>query len=217
MAYAVCVAARIEEMSHALDNIVSGTVSHDGIQTPFRTRGHIVKATNKIYQANPWKPSKGDRVLIDGDFQKDGTLIVDHIEKDWVEAAGAVDVPMLAKIAERLPSMQEMTSGLRHRKPKVPGEPTRLRWVKPFTVLHDRCERSDAVLHAVLDEDGWYLWGIEKTTGKPASASRADGLHRLMADALGIPSMVAINPPPPSAMASPPADDGSPPYDDCPF
>lgn len=165
MPYVHCMPARVSEMNHALDNIVSGILETPKGPLSFRTRGHIVKATNKIYTACAWKPKKDAYVLIDG--QVDGEhILVDHIEDDLFQSLAlqpALNVH-LDLIAKMLPKHPPATAMLRVW--RAGGEHYRIRFAQPASRKEGRGGVIDEIIHAACSSDGkWYLWSVAKIGG----------------------------------------------------
>lgn len=166
MAYVHCMPARVMVLRHGLDNIVTGVLrTHEG-EREFTTRGHVVKATNKIYRNCAWKPSAGDDVLVDAETGGD-TMIVDHIERDLgARADGGSVNPHLDAIAALLPKHPPASKTLKvWRK----GGAVRLR----FNAMASRRDRrgalQDEVVHAIYDEGSWSIWSISKIGGELVS------------------------------------------------
>ena len=162
MAYVHCMPARVVILRHGLDNVVSGTLrTHDG-EFEFKTRGHIVKATNKIYRNCAWKPSAGDDVLIDAEIGSK-LITVDHIERD-LGAKTETDSknPHLDIIAGLLPKHPPATKTLRvWRK----GGPIRVRFAEFASRIDRRDQLQDEVIHAIYEDDRWTLWTVTQQGG----------------------------------------------------
>lgn len=168
MGYIHCTPAKIMVLRHALDNVVSGTLRTCHGDVEFRTRGHVVKATNKVYRGTEWKPRAGAAVLVDGELTP-GAILVDHIEADHIgHAHGAAVSPHLDAIALTLPKHPPASATLRvHRA----SEPIRLRFAKPASRRDARGKLADEIVHAAYDaaNDEWALWTVDRATGNPVA------------------------------------------------
>ena len=176
MAYVHCMPARIILMRHGLDNVVSGTLRTPDDEMVFRTRGHIVKATNRIYRGTAWKPQAGADVLVDGDLTATG-LIVDHIEPDLI-GGDRCDDQHLEEIAKFLPSHPPASATLRVWRASAPY---RLRFAKPITGEGRKNTPRPGILHAAYDPDGaaWRAWTTAQEGGE--LVQRGIDLHALSA------------------------------------
>lgn len=182
MAYVHCMPARVIVLRHGLDNIVSGTLrTHEG-DIDFRTRGHIIKVTNKIYRNCAWKPSAGDAVLIDADIGAAGA-VVDHIELDIAAKAerGSVN-PHLDVIAAMLPKHPVATKTLRVFRA---SGPVRLRFAACASRRDRRGQVQDEIVHAVYDDGAWAIWTVSKEGGKLASSGIDASVLTIIARAAG--------------------------------
>ncbi len=185
MPYVHCMPARVSEMNHALDNIVSGVLETPKGPLNFKTRGHIVKATNKIYTACAWKPRKDAYVLIDG--QVDGEdILVDHIEDDLFQSLGlepALNVH-LDIIAKMLPKHPPATATMRVW--RAGGDHYRIRFAHPASRKEGRGSVLDEIVHAAYSSDGqWYLWSIAKIGGAVVAKGIDGPLLPILARASG--------------------------------
>lgn len=157
MAYVHCVPARVVQMRHGLDNVVTGVLRTHDDEFPFRTRGHVVKATNRIYRNCSWKPSAGTDVLVDGDVLAAG-MVVDHVEPDLMDgdACGHEHLDALALL---LPTHPVASATLRVCRT---GAPFRLRFAKAITGEGKRGVRRPGILHASFDPEGalWRVWTV---------------------------------------------------------
>lgn len=171
MAYVHCMPCLVTRLNHGMDNIVTGTLRTPRGDLEFRTRTHIVKATNKIYRSAPWKPSAGDRVLVDGDASG-AAIVVDHIEPDHGAAAdGNSASPHLDAIAALLPRHPPASATLRVFRDVMP---IRLRFVPTASRRDKRGQVRDEIVHAMYDEGRWSVWSVAKDGGGLA-ASGIDG------------------------------------------
>jgi len=163
MGYVHCVPARVLRMSHGLDNIVSGIVDVDGREIGFTTRGHIVKAVNKVYRGSAWKPSAGARVLLDGEMRADD-LLVDHVEADEHDAGAPFSFsPHLDEIAALLPTHPPASKTLRVWR----GESgTRVRFADIASRRDARGRVVEEIIHGRHCEDGWHLWRVGREGGR---------------------------------------------------
>ena len=183
MAYVHCMPARVIELRHGLDNVVQGVLRTPGGDLAFRTRGHIVKATNKIYRSCPWKPAAGEHVLVDGDVSKDAVL-VDHIERDLhAEAADGAANPHLDAIAALVPTHPPASKTLRvHRT----CEPVRIRFVETASRRDARGRIQDEVVHASLADGHWTIWTVARDGGRLASSGIDAAVLPIIARAAGM-------------------------------
>lgn len=225
MAYVHCMPARVIEMRHGLDNIVQGRLRTARGDLDFRTRGHIVKATNKIYRYCAWKPSAGDDVLVDGDLSGE-TILIDHIEQDLhARAAEGAANPHLDIIACRLPTHPPATKTLRVCRD---SDPVRLRFADCASRRDTRGRIQDEIIHASYSEGHWSIWTVTRDGGRLSSSgidatvlpilARAAGLDliagetaREEAERLERNEIEAARQARAAAAAAPP------PFDDCPF
>lgn len=167
MAYVHCMPCLVTRLHHGMDNIVTGTLRTTRGDLEFRTRGHIVKATNKIYRSNPWKPAAGLHVLVDGDVSG-GAIVVDHIEADHGAAAdGGSASPHLDAIAALLPRHPPASATLRVCRDVMPY---RLRFVPVASRRDRRGQISDEIVHASYDDGRWSVWSVAKEGGELASS-----------------------------------------------
>lgn len=182
MGYVHCMPALVVQMSHGLDNVVGGMVDVDGRRMAFRTRGHIVKAVNKIYRGNPWKPSAGARVLLDGELRGDD-LLVDHVEADAHDGTAAFAFsPHLDAIAELLPTHPPATKTLRVWR----GETgTRIRFADIASRRDQRGRVVEEILHANHATEGWHLWRIARDGGSHVGTGIDAAVLTILARAAG--------------------------------
>lgn len=182
MGYVHCMPARVVTLSHALDNIVSGTLRTDEGDIPFKTRMHIVKATNKLYRNCPWKPSAGDEVLVDGDIGLE-CMMVDHIEKDHLPRAnGGASSPHLDHIAGLLPKHPSASKTLRVWRR---SEPIRIRFAATASRRDRRGIVQDEIIHAVHDNGEWSLWTVAKDGGAVVATGIDEAILPILARAAG--------------------------------
>lgn len=161
MAYVHCMPVRVKTMRHGLDNIVSGTFETCDGDIEFSTRKHIVKATNKIYRGNAWKPSAGTLALVDGDLQG-AMILVDHIEVDHGAATsdGAAN-PHLDVIAAMIPRHPPASATLRVWRG---ANPARIRLVALASRMDRRGLISEELVHGSYDSvsNRWSLWSVTR-------------------------------------------------------
>lgn len=183
MAYVHCMPARVIELRHGLDNIVKGVLRSAKGDLSFSTRGHIVKATNKIYRACPWKPSAGDMVLVDGEITLDA-MVIDHIEQDlYAEPVDGACSPHLDTIAEMLPRHPPATKTLRVCRD---GDPVRIRFVATASRADARGKIRDEVVHAAWTAGKWALWTVTKDGGRLVSSGIDGAVLPIIARAAGL-------------------------------
>lgn len=163
MAYVHCMPARVMALQHGLDNIVTGTLRTPLGDLAFKTRGHIVKATNKIYRGCPWKPSAGEDVLFDAEING-SSAVVDHIERDLGPTVekGAAN-PHLDTIRDLLPKHPPATKTLRVCRH---GGPTRLRFAANASRRDPRGRIQDEIVHAMHDDGAWSIWTVTRDGGE---------------------------------------------------
>lgn len=182
MGYVHCMPALCVQMSHGLDNIVTGVIDVSGRRLEFRTRGHIVKAVNKLYRSNAWKPSGGARMLIDGDLGKD-SIVVDHIEVDAHDnGEDHVSSPHLDTIAAMLPTHPPATKTLRVWRGE---EGTRVRFADIVSRRDARGRVIEEVLHGHYDPEGWRLWRIAREGGQRTGSGIDMPVMTILARAAG--------------------------------
>lgn len=187
MAYVHCVSAHIVEMTHGMDNVVEGVLDIDGATTGFRTRGHIVKAVNRLYRGSSWKPSKGASVLLDGEMAAD-LLLVDHIEPARVAAdAPIASSPHLDTIATMIPGHPPATKTLRVW--RGVGS-TRVRFADMVSRIDARGRLVEEILHAALHPDGWRLALIARQGAMPCDTRIDVPVLTILARAAGCPLLV---------------------------
>jgi hypothetical protein len=225
MAYVHCMPARVTELRHGLDNLVQGVLRTARGDISFKTRGHIVKATNKIYRGCPWKPAAGQDVLVDGDLVGDA-IIVDHIEQDlYAEPAEGASSPHLESIGAMLPRHPPASKTLRVCRD---GDPVRIRFVAMASKADSRGRITDEVVHAAWTEGRWAIWTVARDGGGLASSGINAAVLPIIARAAGLDMIagetdrekaerierdeVAIAREARQAAAAAP-----PPFDDCPF
>lgn len=163
MGYVHCMPALCVQMTHGLDNIVTGVLDVDGRKIDFRTRSHIIKAVNKVYRGSAWKPSGGAKLLVDGELAP-GSILIDHVEADAHDPADdRVSSPHLDEIAAMLPTHPVASKTLRVWK----GDGvTRLRFADIVSRRDARGRIVEEILHGLHDEDGWHLWRVGRQGGQ---------------------------------------------------
>lgn len=217
MAYVHCMPARVVQMRHGLDNVVSGVLRTHDDEFPFRTRGHVVKAANRVYRNVTWKPSAGDDVLVDGDVLSAG-MVVDHVEPDLLDGE-ICRHEHLDALALLLPTHPVASATLRVWRA---GTPHRLRFAKAITGEGKRGVRRPGILHAAFDpETGeWRVWTVVHEGGQIATrgvdqhalpAIAAEVGHEIAAPQIGEDPVRPVRPSTRTPIYDPP------PFDDVPF
>ena len=182
MAYVHCMPALVAVLRHRLDNVVEGTLRTATGDVEFVTRGHIVKATNRIYRNAPWKPKAGDLVLVDGDLSG-ASITVDHIEPDVMSYAneGAAN-PHLDAIAALLPKHPPASKDLRVCRTQ---DPIRIRFCAAASRRTARGAIQDEIVHAAYDAAGWRIWSVAKDGGRPTAKGIDPSILPILARAAG--------------------------------
>ncbi len=182
MAYVHCMPALVAVLRHRLDNVVEGTLRTPQGDIEFITRGHIVKATNRIYRNAAWKPKAGDLVLVDGDLTQ-ASIIIDHIEPDrMAHADGSAANPHLDAIAALLPKHPPASKDLRVYRAR---EPTRIRFCATASRRTARGGVQDEIVHAAHDAEGWRIWSVAKDGGAPTAKGIDPAILPILARAAG--------------------------------
>jgi hypothetical protein len=182
MAYVHCMPALVTNLRHGLDNIVSGTLRTSRGDLSFVTRTHVVKATNKIYRSCPWKPSAGDRVLVDGDISGQ-SVVVDHIERDLGAAMdGGAESPHLNTLAALLPKHPPASGTMRVWRDEAPY---RIRFAACASRRDRRGKVRDEIVHASYDDGRWSIWSVFKEGGELAASGIDAAIMTILARAAG--------------------------------
>lgn len=182
MAYVHCMPARIISLKHGLDNIVTGQIETCHGNKSFTTRGHIVKATNKVYRVCQWKPSAGQNVLIDAEITGDHVL-VDHIEIDYSpDVLEVSDSQYLNMIAQMLPKHPPASKTVRLWRT---SEPYRIRFALPASRQITPRTIQEEIVHAVYDKGLWKIWTVKRDGGHLATKGIDQAVMPIIARAAG--------------------------------
>lgn len=196
MAYQACVRARLVRHSHTRDNTIEGELEADGVTFSYESRGHIVKAVNRLYRSVSWKPKEGDEVLIDGDFVR-GHAVIDHIEpwspQDYSPLHRHTE--LIERLRAMLPSFPELGKALRHRAHNDNGDEVRvIRWQNPAKSWIGRAELP-AIVSAIIANDDIRFCARTQDGGRELQLD-STAILPLIADTLGIPSLDVSSPKP---------------------
>lgn len=181
MAYVHCVSGEITEFKHNLDNTIEGKISTTRGDFFFKSRGHVVKTTNKIYQNNAWKPSRGAKVLFDGDINTN-YLIIDHIELDHLSKINKTIINDYTDILlSMMKSLPVATKDIRYN----PVD-KRFRFTGVVAKKDSKGAITEEILHGSLSEDGWRFWTTTKKGGKISATCLDDESEIILARAVGL-------------------------------
>lgn len=197
MAYQACVRAKLVRHTHTRDNTIEGELEADGHRFTYESRGHIVKAVNRLYRSVNWKPSEGDEVLIDGDFVR-GHAVIDHIEAWAPQDYSSLDrhTELVERLRASLPAFPELGKALRHHAHNDNGDEVRvIRWQNPTRGWIGRAELP-AVVSAIIANDDIRFCARTQDGGRGLQLENT-AILPLIAETLGIP-MLDVSAPKPS-------------------
>lgn len=183
--YIAATPARLTSISHAMDNIISGTIITARGEHRFRTRGHVIHAVNRIYRNVDWKASAGESILVDGDLGD--SLIIDHLEP--LPLTYSPLTGQLEEYAERI--VEAMSKGptlaTTHRKSIAHDDIIHIRWNKAIKLKNSKGYLEDAILHGRLAEGVIELAAAMKSGGQHLPLDRASQILQVIAPSIGIP------------------------------
>jgi hypothetical protein len=181
MAYIHCISGQIIEFKHNLDNTIEGKFSTSLGEISFKSRGHVVKTTNKIYQNNAWKPAMGLNVLFDGDLVGD-FLILDHVEIDQEDKINKkIKNKYTDVLLGKMKTLPVATKEIRYN-----SRDNRFRFAEAVSRQDHRGNMSEEILHAAYSDDGWKFWTVTKKGGKISATSLDDESEIILARAVGL-------------------------------